>query len=118
VKARQTSIEPRFRVNSGPDIALGPGKVELLEWVEKTGSIAAAARGMGMSYMRAWMLIKTMERCFKEPLLQVARGGARHGGAKLTPNGRKVLGLYRQMEHQSLAVTRSLRKSILSRLRA
>ena len=118
MKRAEISIEPRFRINHGPDVALGPGKVDLLEWVKRAGSIAGAARGMGMSYMRAWMLVKTMERCFREPLIEVARGGAGHGGAKLTANGRAVLQLYRQMEKQSLSATRSAQKGIRARLRA
>ncbi len=60
---------------------------------------------MGMSYMRAWTLVKTMEQCFREPLVAVARGGAKHGGAKLTENGKRVLELYRKMEGDSLKAT-------------
>src|SRR5437773_1708030 len=56
-------LHPRLRITCGADIALGPGKVKLLELVAQTGSIAKAARRMQMSYMRAWTLIKTMERC-------------------------------------------------------
>ena len=116
MKTKAPQIQPRFRIVCGANIALGPGKADLLEHVRETGSIAAAARKMGMSYMRAWMLVKTMERCFKEPLIEVARGGARHGGAKLTPNGKRVLELYRKIERQSLTATRAAQRSILARL--
>ena len=61
-------ISPRLRVVRGEDIALGPGKARLLELADDTGSIAKAARQMGMSYMRAWTLIRTMNRCFRTPL--------------------------------------------------
>jgi molybdate transport system regulatory protein len=98
-------LRPRFRVEHGPDIALGPGKVELLERIRETGSIAEAAKRMEMSYMRAWTLVKTMEDCFREPLIQVARGGARHGGARLTEVGEKVIALYRCLEEQSASAT-------------
>ncbi|HZQ46905.1 MAG TPA: LysR family transcriptional regulator [Verrucomicrobiae bacterium] len=110
-------IQPRFRILHGRDIALGPGKAELLEQVGETGSIAKAAERMGMSYMRAWTLIKTMERCFKEPLIKVSRGGAKHGGAELTVNGKQVLTLYRGMERESLAITVRMRRQLMSRLR-
>jgi molybdate transport system regulatory protein len=116
-KPAAAEIQPRFRVVHGRDIALGPGKVELLEHVAQSGSIAEAAKRMGMSYMRAWKLIKTMERCFREPLILVSRGGARHGGAELTANGRHVLKLYRAMENASLTATANLRRQITRRLR-
>jgi molybdate transport system regulatory protein len=91
-------FQPRFRVLFRKDIAMGPGKADLLEQVAKCGSIAEAAHEMGMSYMRAWTLIKTVDRCFREPLVKVSRGGAAHGGAQLTPTGKRVLALYRNIE--------------------
>jgi len=89
----------------GESIALGPGKVDLLGLVGKTGSIREAADRMGMSYMRAWTLIKTMNTCFKQPLVEAVRGGSKHGGAKLTETGRKALKLYHAMEEDCLRVT-------------
>ncbi|MDB6019333.1 MAG: LysR family transcriptional regulator [Pedosphaera sp.] len=106
-------VQPRFRVLCGKDIAMGPGKAELLEQVGKAGSIAEGAKSMGMSYMRAWTLIKTMQRCFKKPLLKVVRGGARHGGAELTATGRQALLLYRQMERTSLLASKSAWQKML-----
>jgi molybdate transport system regulatory protein len=82
----------------GPDIAIGPGKADLLEGVRDTGSIAAAGRRLGMSYRRAWYLIETMNRCFTAPLVEAARGGAHGGGARLTPLGAEILERYRRME--------------------
>ncbi len=116
-KSTGTKIQPRFRILHGRDIALGPGKAELLEEVQKAGSIGEAAAQIGMSYMRAWTLIKTMERCFKEPLIKVSRGGAKHGGAELTTSGKRVLALYRDMERESLAATVRTRRQIMSQLR-
>jgi molybdate transport system regulatory protein len=89
----------------GATIAFGPGKADLLEALEKTGSITQAAGRMGMSYMRAWTLIRTMNRCFSEPLVIAIRGGTKGGGgAALTDMGRDVLALYRRMEHKSASV--------------
>jgi molybdate transport system regulatory protein len=84
----------------GGTILLGPGKADLLEAVRDSGSLRAAATALGMSYMRAWQLVKTMNAAFEEPLVTLARGGARHGGAALTPAGAKVLALYREMERK------------------
>ncbi|HEY1489807.1 MAG TPA: LysR family transcriptional regulator [Verrucomicrobiae bacterium] len=93
-----TSLQPRFRIMSGKEIAFGPGKAELLQFVAETGSIGKAASHMNMSYMRAWSLIRTMNACFKKPVITALRGGRRHGGAELTETGRRVLESYRQME--------------------
>ncbi|MCB1386803.1 MAG: winged helix-turn-helix domain-containing protein [Nitratireductor sp.] len=76
----------------------GPGKADLLEHIEKTGSIAAAGRAMGMSYKRAWMLVETMNALFAEPLVSSNRGGSEGGGAALTQTGRAVLAHYRALE--------------------
>jgi molybdate transport system regulatory protein len=91
----------RFRLILGDDIALGPGKVQLLEAIRDTGSIAAAGRSMNMSYKRAWHLVDTMNRCFKSPLVEASKGGAHGGGAQLTPRALKVIDLYRRLEIQA-----------------
>ena len=97
----KAQIRPRLRILVGSQIALGPGKVELLEALSQTGSITAAAKGLNMSYMRAWTLIRTMNGCFKAPLVSAIHGGPRGGGgAQLTPDGQKVLALYRRMDAQ------------------
>lgn len=90
-----------MRVVCGTGVALGPGKADLLALVGKTSSIREAAKCMGMSYMRAWMLIKTMNTCFREPLVITCRGGKHHGGAVLTETGKTALQLYRRLEAQS-----------------
>ncbi|MBU6410961.1 MAG: LysR family transcriptional regulator [Verrucomicrobia bacterium] len=94
-------LSPRLRIISGRNIAFGPGKAALLDGVAQTGSIGRAAARMGMSYMRAWSLIQTMNQCFKEPLVLAAHGGHGGGGAELTATGRKVLDLYHRMERAS-----------------
>ncbi len=82
----------------------GPGKADVLAAIEKTGSLAAAARSIGMSYMRAWKLVQGMQAAFTEPVVELQRGGKTQG-AKLTPTGEKALALYRQMEAEALAAT-------------
>ncbi|MBI2947514.1 MAG: LysR family transcriptional regulator [Verrucomicrobia bacterium] len=111
-------LRPRFRVERGQDIGLGPGKVELLELIRETGSIAEAAKRMEMSYMRAWTLVKTMEDCFREPLIQVARGGASHGGAHLTEVGEQVVALYRRLEQEASSATADTWRELQKLLRS
>ncbi|WP_333682882.1 winged helix-turn-helix domain-containing protein [Pontibaca methylaminivorans] len=77
---------------------LGPGKAALLAGIERTGSISAAGREMGMSYKRAWSLVEDMNTMFREPLVQSSRGGAGGGHARLTAVGREVLGLFADIE--------------------
>src|SRR5258708_29740216 len=91
-------LRTRLRVERGKEIALGPGKVELLKHIATTGSIAEAAERMEMSYMRAWKLVKTMEGCFRQPLVDAHRGGSARGGARLTKTGAEILQLYCQMD--------------------
>lgn len=80
---------------------MGPGKAELLERIDRTGSIAAAGREMKMSYRRAWTLVETMNAMFREPVVQSARGGPGVGGAHLTETGRAVLRHYRAFEAEA-----------------
>jgi molybdate transport system regulatory protein len=88
----------RLRIKSGVDIAVGPGKVDLLEAIAETGSITAAAKHLGMSYRRAWLLVDTMNRCFRGPVVAAEAGGARGGGTALTPLGADVVRRYRRAE--------------------
>ncbi|ADZ70994.1 winged helix-turn-helix domain-containing protein [Polymorphum gilvum] len=88
----------RIRIVFGDNEMMGPGKAELLERIDATGSIAAAGRQMGMSYKRAWMLIETLNDMFSEPVVESSRGGPGGGGAVLTGTGRRVLELYRAFE--------------------
>jgi len=96
--ARKPDPSLRLRIVFGDVVMLGPGKAELLERIQQTGSIAAAGRSMAMSYKRAWMLVETMNAAFCEPLVASSRGGAKGGGAYLTDTGLAVLAQYRAME--------------------
>jgi molybdate transport system regulatory protein len=96
--ARKVHVQFRLRVINGEEIAVGPGKVALLEAVAATGSITAAARQLGMSYRRAWLLVDTMNRCFQEPVTAAEAGGKRGGGTSLTPLGAEVVQRYRRIE--------------------
>lgn len=105
----------RLRLVLGPDIAVGPGKADLLEAIAETGSIAAAGRRMGMSYRRAWLLVETMNSCFKSPLVTASKGGASGGTAELTKVGAEVLKRFRRIEAKTLAASRADR-AVLEKL--
>jgi molybdate transport system regulatory protein len=99
-----------LRVDFGDERVVGPGKIKLLELIDEHGSIAAAGRAMDMSYRRAWLLIDSMNRSFRKPLVQKQMGGNGGGGAALTAFGRQIVKHYRDMEQEaSTAVARHLR---------
>jgi molybdate transport system regulatory protein len=91
-------VKFRVRVTRGGEIALGPGKIALLEAIARTGSITAAAKALGMSYRRAWLLVDTMNRSFRAALVAAGAGGPHGGGAALTPVGQEVVERYRRIE--------------------
>jgi molybdate transport system regulatory protein len=88
----------RFRVDLGRHEAIGPGKIALLEQIERGGSLSQAARELGMSYRRAWQLLDSLNRCFRERVALTARGGRRGGGATLTAFGRRLIRSYREFD--------------------
>lgn len=93
------SVDPlklKAQLLCGDAIAFGPGKAALLDAIAARGSISAAARALGMSYRRAWLLTDEMNRCFQTRLVQSAPGGG--GGATLTPEGQEILNAYRTLE--------------------
>jgi molybdate transport system regulatory protein len=99
-------VVPRLRVMRGESIVLGPGKADLLEAIERLGSLRDAATELDMSYMRAWTLARTMNEEFREPLILFHRGGPARGGAELTVTGTTALRLYRSMEAETLRATK------------
>lgn len=100
MSAGKPPVETRFRLRltRGEEILVGPGKVDLLEAIAREGSITAAARSLGMSYRRAWLLVDTMNRNFRAPVVEAGAGGAQGGGAVLTSLGTDVVERYRRIE--------------------
>lgn len=92
------SPKPQIRILFRKAIAMGPGKAELLQAIDRTGSISAAARHMDMSYRRAWMLVDAMNQSFREPVVATETGGQKGGGARVTAFGQAVLQRYLDME--------------------
>ncbi len=94
----------RIRIVFPEERQLGPGKADLLEAIGRTGSISSAARDLGMSYRRAWLLADEIGRLFKRPILATAAGGSHGGGAELTDFGRAVLAAYRRIEDRAAEI--------------
>ncbi len=94
--------EVRLRIDLGPGISIGPGKVALLEQIERSGSLSQAARVLKMSYRRAWLLLDDINHGLAEPVTTASVGGSGGGGAQLTDFGRRVVAAYREVEKGAL----------------
>jgi len=93
----QPVLKLKLQIYCGSEIAMGPGKADLLEAIARHGSISAAAKAMGMSYRRAWLLVDAMNRCWTRPLVEAVAGGSHERGARVTALGEEILGRYRAM---------------------
>jgi len=100
----------------GEELAIGPGKADLLDAIAREGSISAAGRALGMSYRRAWLLVDVMNRCWAEPLVETRPGGGEGKGARLTPCGREVLAAYRALEARIAGAAAGAPADTLARL--
>jgi molybdate transport system regulatory protein len=96
-----------IRIEFENGLALGPGKVRLLEHVVQQGSIRGAAVAMGMSYRRAWLLIHEVEAMMGASVITAETGGTRGGGTTLTDVGRTVVEKYRSLEAHAAQSLRS-----------
>ncbi len=94
-------LKLKLQLYCGDEIAMGPGKADLLDAIAREGSISAAGRALGMSYRRAWLLVDTMNRCFEKPLVETHPGGGKQAGARLTPEGQAALAAYRALSSQA-----------------
>ncbi|HEY2256465.1 MAG TPA: ModE family transcriptional regulator [Variovorax sp.] len=102
---------------AGETVAIGPGKIQLLEAIEQTGSLTAAAKQIDMSYRRAWLLINELNGALKSPAVESAKGGEHGGGSVLTSVGKRLVREYRSIESAAAAACRS-EISALTRLLA
>ena len=99
----------RFHIREREEVegpALGPGKIALLEAIRDTGSITSAAKAMGMSYRRAWLLVDETNRCLRSPAVVTASGGRRGGGSAITATGAELVKRYRAIERDTEASVR------------
>ena len=94
--------KPRIRVLLGDAASLGPGKIELIDAIEKAGSISGAAKMMNMSYRRAWNLVDSINHDFTEEIIITSAGGKGGGGAIVTEPGLEIIQQYRQLESKAL----------------
>lgn len=100
-------LKLKLQLTCGDGFAMGPGKADVLEAIDREGSISAAGRALGMSYRRVWLLVDEMNRCFSATLVETHSGGSADRGARLSDVGRTVLIAYRDLETRSAALADS-----------
>ena len=103
-----------LRIDLDAEGRIGPGKIALLENIQKFGSISAAGRAMDMSYKRAWDLVDEINRICRQAAVERQTGGKNGGGAVLTSFGQSLVTRYRKIErdaasavHKDLVALRS-----------
>lgn len=87
-------------VESNGERFFGPGPVELLEKIEKTGSINQAARQMQMSYKKAWEIINALNANAGHPYVVTQTGGTSGGGSTITTEAMAMIARYRQLREK------------------
>lgn len=107
----------RLRVTVGETIAVGPGKIALLDAIRETRSLTAAAKSIGMSYRRAWILIDALNGSLKKPAVLSLQGGEHGGGSELTPTGVALVDLYRKIEARAAAAAADDIRALLKLVR-
>lgn len=106
-----------LRLDLATRVHLGPGKIRLLEEIDRHGSISAAGRALKMSYRRAWLLVDDLNSGFREPLVTTRLGGAGGGKASVTPLGSSVIRAYRAMEKEAQRIVRERSAPLLAQLK-
>ena len=95
------------RIDLDAEGRIGPGKIQLLENIQKLGSISAAGRAMDMSYKRAWDLVDEINRVCRQTTVAPQTGGKNGGGAVLTPFGLSLVARYRKIDREAASAVRN-----------
>ena len=88
--------------------AFGDGPYALLEGVRQTGSLSRACAEMGMSYNKAWRLMREMERRLGFVLIERRTGGLEGGGSELTPEATELMRRYQSLRTEADACLQDL----------
>ncbi len=94
----------RFRIDFSESSNIGPGKIGLLQEIKNSGSVSQAARSLGLSYRRAWLLLDSLNKSFDKPVTVNSVGGRGGGGAQVTPFGVALIERYRELESEISAI--------------
>ena len=92
----------------------GEGQIYILEAIEKEGSINAAAKAMGMGYRSMWGRLKKIEERLGTPLLIRRKGGVSGGQSVLTPEAKRMVEKFRQLQQNLHETAEKIRFNIFS----
>ena len=87
-------------IECGKERFFGPGRVELLQQIEKTGSINKAAREMNMSYKKAWEMVNALNTQAARPFVITQTGGENGGGSVITAEAKQLILYHQQMRQR------------------
>ena len=90
-------LRGRIWLEKDGELYIGWGRVMLLERIDKFGSIAGAAKSMGLGYRNAWLWVEAMNRLAPVPLVEKSTGGVGGGHTQLTREGQKVISEYKEV---------------------
>lgn len=107
-----TEVELHIYVRKDKMLVINPERINLLRWIQKTGSLLTAAKKMGVSYNKAWNMLETLNSVSKKPLVEKTRGGKGGGGARITDYGILILKEYEAMENAVNTFTKKLNTEI------
>ena len=99
MSSSKIKLNGRIWIENADGPMLGPGRVELLERIQQSGSIRQAAMQMGMSYRQAWQLVEHMNANLADPVVISHRGGKGGGKAEVTITGQKAIAEFKRI-HQ------------------
>jgi molybdate transport system regulatory protein len=108
-----TTPSIRFRIDFAENSNIGPGKISLLEGIHSAGSLSAAARNLGISYRRAWLLLDSLNESFDQLVTINTTGGAGGGGVVVTEFGLSLIRRYRELEREIGAIAQKCLGDIL-----
>jgi molybdate transport system regulatory protein len=94
----KSPLRAQLRLENGLVGKVGADRIALIEAIADTGSIAAAARRLRLSYRTAWDAVQVLNNLFAEPLIVAVPGGAKGGEASVTREGAQVVASFRLME--------------------
>ena len=92
---RGLGVKAKFWLTLGPRTLFGDGKADLLDAVDRLGSLRSAAQSMGMSYRYAWGLLRELDQAAGFAFLEHSGRGPRTS-LQLTSDGRRFVKAYRR----------------------
>ncbi len=93
-------LRNRCWINVDGEKYFGPGPLRLLQFIEQEGSLAKAAKAMGMSYKKAWDMVDQLNKKASSPVVVSKKGGSKGGGTEITERGKQLMDGYTALERK------------------